>query len=122
MRTCFARPGIVYILSSGGPYDFACKVELCKFQKLILFLLSPGLWTLLFQGKVYVSLEVSEKPAPDCSILREKTSRLIQLRICTDCFSTVNDDKKLCCLFCEIPILTGLHLEVLLWLLANLLL
>ena len=94
MRTCFARPGIVYILSSGGPYDFACKVELCKFQKLILFLLSPGLWTLLFQGKVYVSLEVSEKPAPDCSILREKTSRLFQLRICTDCFSTVNDEKN----------------------------
>ena len=74
---------------------------------------------MLFQGKVYVSLEVSEKPAPDCSILREKTSRLIQLRICTDSFSAVNDDKKLCCLFCEIPTLTGLYLGVLLWLLAN---
>ena len=66
-----------------------------------------------------MSLEVSEKPVPDCSILREKISRLIQLRICSDSFSAVNDDKKLCCLFCEIPILTGLHLGVLLWLLAN---
>ena len=66
-----------------------------QIQKWILVLLSPGLWILLFQGKVYVSPEVSEKPAPDCSILKEKLVIIFSSEFVMTVFQQVNDDKTL---------------------------
>ena len=119
MRTCFARPGFVYILTSGGPYDFACKVEFCKLKNWFFFLYHRVYGYCYSKGSLCVTWSFREAGTCRLFHIKEKLVIIFSSEFVFTVFRRVNDGKKLYCLFCEIPILMGLHLEVLLWSLAK---